>query len=110
MVLMVATRNRDKLDLIRSLVPTHVDLQSVSTGFDADEPDPGPGTARQRLARIAAGKAIAASAGSREVTIATDGGLLIPALDGWDPVRTRPFRWSGGVRRRQSQSASGARD
>jgi inosine/xanthosine triphosphate pyrophosphatase family protein len=87
-----ATRNREKLRLMGSLLPPGYVLESLPAGIDVDEPYPVQGADGEALTRIAVAKAVAASrlAGG-EMSIATDGGLLFPGLAGWEPALTRRF-------------------
>ncbi len=98
MRIVAATRNQDKLAMIAGLLPPGIDLELPGPGPADDEPDPGAGEPRRRLAEVAAGKAIAAApSGSDHLVIASDGGLLVPCLSGWDPVRTRRFAGPGAA-------------
>lgn len=89
--MVVASGNRDKLAAldraVGDLAPV-VSASSCAVGGDdhrADEEGP-------TLLANAAAKAVGWSRRLLgETVFATDGGLLIPALAGWEPVRTRRF-------------------
>lgn len=95
--LVVATRNPAKVAAITRLVDTLADVASFP-GDISQEPttEPTATTIDQPTithASIAQEKAVALSqALPGELVVATDGGLIVPALGSrWDPVRTRRF-------------------
>jgi inosine/xanthosine triphosphate pyrophosphatase family protein len=92
MRLIAATRNRAKTAQLARLVAGLADVEPLpAVGED-------PAEDGESFEEIAIAKAAAWSArlDRGELVVATDGGLLIPALgDRWDPVRTR--RFAGGT-------------
>ena len=93
--LVAATRNVDKLALLAALAGRHHSIVPLPIGIEAIEPEPEPVTRFQPelLAGIAQSKAISVSVAlNGALTIASDGGLLVPGLgDRWQPARTRRF-------------------
>lgn len=101
-----ATDNPDKLARFRQLVGPGADLLTLPFGVMVDEPSPEDAAAGtdEPLVAIAAAKAVAASrALGRALTIATDGGLVIPALGhGWQPAATRRFAGPAATNRQRA--------
>lgn len=93
--LVAATRNRDKLERLAQILGSRHDLLPLVGGVEIDEPDLDafPPQAGDAMVSIATAKAVSASVAVQgAMTIATDGGLVIPALgDGWQAARTRRF-------------------
>jgi inosine/xanthosine triphosphate pyrophosphatase family protein len=92
--LIAATRNRAKIGELQGVVGDTAKveplLQDISLGPEIERSL----EAGRETAEIAAAKAVAWSraVGEGALVIATDGGLLIPALgEAWDPTRTRRF-------------------
>jgi hypothetical protein len=88
MRLIAATRNRAKLREVARLVAGLADVAPLPVDLEGD-PEEGSSCAANAIA-----KAVYWSRriDRGEMIVATDGGLVIPALgDRWDPVRTRRF-------------------
>ena len=90
--IVAATRNPSKRRQLASLVGGLAEVAApphdLSLEVDDEPPDAGS------FAEIARAKAVAWSRASRsgDLVVASDGGLLIPALgSAWDPLRTRRF-------------------
>src|SRR5215213_3355139 len=93
MRLIAATRNPAKVQELARLVAGLADVAPLPNAGDGDPED------GDSFATNAGAKAVFWSRrlDGGEIVVATDGGLLIPALgDRWDPVRTR--RFAGGAR------------
>ena len=88
MRLIAATRNPAKVQELARLVAGLADVAPLPNAGDGDPED------GDSFATNAGAKAVFWSRrlDGGEIVVATDGGLLIPALgDRWDPVRTRRF-------------------
>src|SRR5262245_20623309 len=105
MQLIAATRNPAK---VQELARRVAGLADVFPLPDAGEGDPENG---DTFAANAVAKAVSWSRrlDRGETVVATDGGLLIPALgDRWDPVRTRRFAGETDVERAEALLALAA--
>lgn len=86
-----ATRNPDKLRAMAGMLAPW-SLESQPAGTDGPEPIITDGRPDDALRTIAATKALqVARAVPGRVVVATDGGLLVPALADWAPTLTRRF-------------------
>ena len=86
-----ATRNPDKLRAMAGMLAPW-SLESQPAGTDGPEPIITGGRPDDALRTIAATKALqVARAVPGRVVVATDGGLLVPALADWAPTLTRRF-------------------
>lgn len=87
--LVIASRNPAKADVLAGLVGDLVRVRSLPVALAADA----DGEEEPSLEMVAAAKARRASAAlPGGLVVATDGGLLVPALDSaWDPRLTRRF-------------------
>lgn len=96
-VVVAATRNPDKLRPLAGVIGGRFRLVPLPVGIAVEEPDPAElptdDPSVDTLVAIAAAKATAASRRMPgQLVIASDGGLLIPALGvRWSPSRTRRF-------------------
>ncbi len=99
--IVAATANPDKLARIRLLIGRGIALRPLPPGVVIDEPSPDGPLAEpgEPLVRVAAAKARSASLSlAGALTIATDGGLVFPALgDRWHPGLTRRFAGPGAT-------------
>ena len=88
---LVATRNPTKVGTLASLFPGH-DVREAPGDVSHGSPEYG-----RTFAANAIEKAEVVSAQMPgEIVVATDGGLLIPALgEAWDPLRTHRFAGAG---------------
>lgn len=86
--LIAATRNRAKLEQLAALTGGLAAIEPLPSDISPEVEETGNG-----VAEIAARKAVAVSrALPGPYVVATDGGLLIPAMGSrWDPTRTRRF-------------------
>lgn len=83
----VATRNQAKVDTLARVLPGHdVSEAPGNVSLDSSEDDRTFGTNA-----VAKAESVSAQLPG-EIVVATDGGLLVPALgDHWDPLRTHRF-------------------
>lgn len=89
----VATRNPAKVASLGRFVPGWDDV-AAPPDLDLDATEDGPTFAANAVAKA---EAVSARL-SGEVVVATDGGLLVPALgDAWDPLRTHRFAGTGAT-------------
>ena len=104
--LVTATRNAAKLALLASLVGDRHALEPLPHTIEPTEPEPSEIAGIDPLVGIAMAKAVSVSValgGAR--TIASDGGLLVPALgDAWQPARTRRFAGPGAINRERAEA------
>ncbi len=104
--LVTAARNETKLTLLASLVGHRHAPEPLPERIEPTEPEPSERAGIDPLVRIAVAKAVSASValgGAR--TIASDGGLLVPALgDRWEPARTRRFAGPGATNRERAEA------
>ena len=89
--ILVATRNPTKVNTLASLLAGH-DVCEAPVDVTLDHPEDGVTFAANAIAKA---EAVSAHLPG-EIIVATDGGLLVPALGGaWEPLRTHRF---GGTR------------
>lgn len=106
--IIAATRNHDKVVRIGRLIGGQYGLAPLPDGVSLKEPDPDrlPRAAGDPFAAIAMAKAVSASSLlDGAMTIATDGGLVVPALgDRWQPARTRRFAGAHATNRERAEA------
>lgn len=104
--IVAATRNPDKLARLGRLVGSRYPLLPFPDGVVLDEPGPDDLLGvDDPLVTTAIAKAVSASdATGGAMTIATDGGLVVPALgDLWQPALTRRFAGSNATNRQRAE-------
>ena len=103
--IIAATDNPSKIDQVARLVAGLADVTPPPTDRATDvEDDAETGTSFEEVARAKAATWSRAT-GTDDLVVATDGGLLVPALGAaWDPLRTRRFAGAGASNRARADA------